>query len=314
MKFAIVGSGSIAQRYATIISQNFDAEISIVSDFQPSFFQTFDVRGRLESRNRFRELSTHFDAIIIASVNNNHLNDFYDFSKFSNFVLIEKPLYHQSLSKNEFQRLNDYDGKLMVSSPLRFHAGFALVAERLKSVGGINHIEVRCQSWLPSWRPGRDFREGFWNDHTQGGVLREIIHELDYLGYLFGDLQVEWIAASTSKWLDLNVESGVSAILRTKVGEFIDLRLDFCSHNPRRHIRIDGDLGTLNWNVLTGSVDFGFEGKVDNFHFTADLDRNGTFKRQIDALLDASSWKIPGTTLEEASHSLNLVEEMYKRI
>lgn len=314
MNFVVIGSGSIAQRYVAILNTDFDAKITIISDFQSVALCEYLMMSRSQGKEIFEENSLFFDAIIIASENKSHLEDFNNFSKFSNKILFEKPLLNRPLTNRENSNLEKFTGEVRVSSPLRFHEAFTKINSHIQSIGDLNIVEVRCQSWLPSWRPNRDYRDGFWNDSSQGGVLREIIHELDYLGNLFGPLAVEWVSSTNSKALGLKVESGVSAILRTASGLIIDLRLDFSTHENRRYLRIDGDLGSLHWNVLEGTLNLTASSHRDSIVFKDDLDRNKTFKRQIDSLLNPNSWQIQGTSVEEAENSLILVDEMYRQM
>ena len=47
-------------------------------------------------------------------------------------------------------------------------------------------VRVECQSWLPYWRPERDYRESYSARADEGGVLRDLVHELDYAIWAFG--------------------------------------------------------------------------------------------------------------------------------
>jgi predicted dehydrogenase len=312
LKVVIVGSGSIALRYSEIIESIHGSELQIVSDFQLESIGKQRVFNREIFSQQAQSGSEIYDLLIIASVNSRHITDFEIFSSIAKRVLIEKPLFTSSLSEHELRIFESYGGDLIVSSPLRFHNAFVDLSKNLNLVGSVNFIEVRCQSWLPNWRPGRDFRRGFWNEPTQGGVLREIIHELDYLLKLFGPLEVLWATMTDSKLLDLEVESGVSAILRTKSGNIIDLRLDYCSHPPRRHFRIEGDQGTFHWDVLQGTLSFTNSQGVDLKEYPEDRNRNTTFMRQIESLVNSESWDVSGTDLVEANESLKLVEKLYR--
>jgi predicted dehydrogenase len=314
VQFGLIGSGSIAQRYATIIKSHYRANLIVITDFPHHQVKSNISFSRDEGNDYFHKNNISFDLLIIASENLKHISDFDQFSKFSSRILIEKPLSHKALANPDLIALEQFPGLIRVSSPLRFHEGFVRVLENIHAVGDINFVEVRCQSWLPNWRPNREIKSGFWNDSAQGGVLREIIHELDYLDRLFGSLSVEWISQSNSVALNLEVESGISAILSTASGINVDLRLDFSSHESRRHLRVDGDKGTLTWNVLKGEVQFFSNSREDSNFFPQDLVRNLTFIRQIDSVLDHKKWPIEATSVKEASKVLKLVDTMYAHL
>src|SRR2546421_323520 len=61
-----------------------------------------------------------------------------------------------------------------------------VLARRLEGEAIVS-AEVRTASWLPGWRPGRDYRATYSASRALGGgVLRDMSHELDYPSWLFG--------------------------------------------------------------------------------------------------------------------------------
>ena len=75
---------------------------------------------------------------------------------------------------------------------------------------------LRCEigQYLPLWRPGSDYRLGVSaNRALGGGVLLELSHELDYLRWIFGD--VDWVQASLERQsaLEIDVEDTAHLLL-----------------------------------------------------------------------------------------------------
>ena len=145
--------------------------------------------------------------LVVASDTNRHVEDALEgISLGCNSVLIEKPLASTlsdipNLSATAAQKR----AKVFVACNLRFDAGLILFRECLPEIGKLHHIRIEAQSYLPEWRPQRDYRESYSASSEQGGVLRDLIHEIDYAIWLFGK------PAAVTAQLSNSGELGISA-------------------------------------------------------------------------------------------------------
>jgi predicted dehydrogenase len=124
-------------------------------------------------------------------------------------------------------------------------------------------LSVRCEigQYLPSWRPGTDYRTGVsGRSDLGGGVLLELSHEIDYLRWIFGE--VDWVSGWVGDVgdLDVDVEDTAHLILGFKSEGFskpviANLNLDFIRHDTTRICTVIGADGSLRWNGLTGVID-----------------------------------------------------------
>lgn len=179
-------------------------------------------------------------------------------------LFIEKPL---ASSLADVDKLLEtclvHRNVLMIGYNLRFLPSLqyfrrALIEEQI--VGKV--LLVRCEAgqYLPSWRPNSDYRQGVSaNRELGGGVLLELSHELDYLRWIFGE--VEWVKATLSQQsnLILNVEDSADLTLGFMPGSdgkglIGSVNLDFIRHDTTRCCTAIGERGSLQWNGLTGEV------------------------------------------------------------
>ena len=178
-------------------------------------------------------------------------------------LFIEKPL---SVSLNGVMQLLETCQKqgtiLLTGYNLRFLPSLQRFRDLLGEgvVGKV--LSVRCEigQYLPSWRPANDYRQGVSaRRELGGGALLELSHELDYLRWIFGE--VEWVKATLSQQSSLEVDVEDTAhltlgfVAKTDGHQLIGTaNLDFIRHDTARLCIAIGEKGSLLWNGLTGEV------------------------------------------------------------
>ena len=131
------------------------------------------------------------------------------------------------------------------------------------------------------------------NKNLGGGVLLELSHELDCIICLFGVPKKISAKLFFSKFLKINVETGVKAIFYYKKNFKINLNLDFHSKNCNlRYFKIMGKNEYINWNILKNSLIFKKKTekkkfKTNNLMFRSQMaaflkNKFGNFERQYD--------------------------------
>lgn len=179
-------------------------------------------------------------------------------------LMIEKPL---STAAEGVQRLIESCRErrlvLLTGYNLRFLPSLQRFRDLLKQNVIGNILSVRCEigQYLPSWRPDADYRQGVSARRALGGgALLELSHELDYLRWIFGE--INWVQACLSRQsgLEIDVEDTVHLILGFEPkGDKHRLTgtvsMDFVRHDTTRLCTSIGELGSLRWNGLTGAVE-----------------------------------------------------------
>lgn len=124
-------------------------------------------------------------------------------------------------------------------------------------------LSVRCEigQYLPGWRPDTDYRQTVSaRENLGGGALLELSHELDYLRWIFGD--IEWVTAWLGRQssLEIDVEDTAHLVLGFAAkpdGSHLvgSLNMDFIRQDSVRLCTAIGESGSLRWNGLQNTVE-----------------------------------------------------------
>jgi len=197
-------------------------------------------------------------AAVIANVTNEHVPTALAAAERGCHLLIEKPLSHALEGIAELKEARDRRKLIvLVGCNMRFHPALRAVKQALdeKAVGRVLAVEAHCGSYLPDWRPGRDYRTSYSAREAQGGgVVLDLIHEIDYLYWLFGEVRAVAAFVDKRSALDLDCEDVADILLRFECGLVAQVHLDYVQRPPTRGCRIVGEDGTLVWNDGQGQV------------------------------------------------------------
>lgn len=187
-------------------------------------------------------------------------------------LLIEKPI---SISTNGIGKLLETSKKfntiVAIGYNLRFDPSLQELRKLLQDgqIGSALSVRSEVGQYLPTWRSGRDYRNGVSaKQNLGGGVLLELSHEIDYLRWIFGDFM--WVKATLSKQSTLEIDVEDSAhltlgFLQNQEGKQLigTLNLDFIRHDTTRICTVIGESGSLRWDGILGKVDLFQEGSTD---------------------------------------------------
>jgi predicted dehydrogenase len=316
-RIVIVGLGSAGTRHLRLARQFFpNSEIKVlrhraqsdVPEFSNGCFSTIE------------EVSQFAPQIaVIANPSTFHTQFAYELALAKVNLLIEKPISSSVEGVAELiKRCNESNLVLMVGYNLRFSSSLKFFRESLleKTIGQI--LSVRCEvgQFLPSWRPESDYRQGVSaRKELGGGALLELSHEIDYLRWIFGE--VDWVRATISQQsrLEIDVEDMAHLTLgfvssnneKQLVG---NLNLDLIRHDRTRTCTVIGEKGTLRWNGLTGDVDL-FEPGVSDWKklYSHEPQKDETYIAEWDDFVEAIELRnSPSITGEDGLRALEIIE------
>jgi len=274
VKALVIGYGSIGNRHVDILSKmdRID-EVTILSSQKNLPFKTIN---KLEDINKINP-----DYIVIASSTSLHFEQITFLEK--NFkektILVEKPI----LQKNENLKLSN--NKVFVGYNLRFHPMIKKI-RKICNNRKIWSIYAFCGSYLPDWRPGRDYRlTASAKKKTGGGVLLDLSHELDYIQWIAGEIRVKHVFSEKISNLEIDTDDILMLNAETSNGVKLHIGLNYFTKKPIRKIMIDGEGISIQADLITNSMHLNKDEKNKIFTWK-EVTRNYTYSAQHQAILD----------------------------
>jgi predicted dehydrogenase len=149
-----------------------------------------------------------------------------------------------------------------VACNMRFHPAIQFLKQYLQENDTrINEVNIYCGSYLPDWRPGKDFKTSYSaNADMGGGVHLDLIHELDYCTWLFG--MPNNVNAVTRKVSSLQIDAIDSALFQFIYPDFTaSISLNYYRKDAKREIEILTEIDTVLVDLLHNTVSSKLSGK-----------------------------------------------------
>ena len=140
-----------------------------------------------------------------------------------------------------------------VAYVLRFHPVIKALRNYIQRYKFL-HMRVMASSHLAQWRPGGDhLRQYSARDKLGGGVIYDLSHELDYVGYILGDIRQLTGQFAKRSQVTVDAEDFADILVRTKKGP-ASIHINFLSQIRQRWVQIDFEeksvVGDLLKNVM----------------------------------------------------------------
>ena len=200
------------------------------------------------------QLDRDYDIVFITNPTGMHYETMRLMADRTRHMFIEKPIYHSADCSISDLNLNK-EGIFYVAGPLRY-SGVIQTLKKILPEEKIYCVRVICSSYLPDWRPAADYRLVYSaRKALGGGVALDLIHEWDYLTFLFGFPPK--LSHISGKYSRLEIDSEDLAVYIAEYQDkVIELHLDYFGRLPRREIEIFTEKGTIIGDLIRNTIVF----------------------------------------------------------
>lgn len=202
MKVLIIGLGSIAKKHIKALHNQGVKEIYALRSSKDSV-----AFGSVTDIYTLKEIEKYdFDFFLISNITSKHSEIIAQLLPFHKPLFIEKPLFGEVNQRNSalVDKILESNIPTYIGCSLRF---LDCLVETKKLIGNsrINEVNVYSGSYLPEWRPNVDFRQSYSaKKELGGGVHMDLIHELDYMFWFFGEPEATRSTFSSKSSLEID--------------------------------------------------------------------------------------------------------------
>ena len=302
-KIAFVGLGSIATRHlknvhAYVTSQGDGCMVDLyrsslgrplADDLHPLVSQSYLYADEIPADRKY-------DVVFVTNPTSMHYETVMRFAEHTNAFFIEKPVFDStSVDESIFKKLQGI--KCYVACPLRYNAVLQFVKEHV-DLSKVYSARAISSSYLPDWRPGQDYRNTY-SAHKElgGGVAIDLIHEWDYLTWLFEMPNTCYSIQTKISDLEINSEDVALYIAKTDK-RLLELHLDYYGRNAIRILQLFMSDDTIECDILGGTIRYLRSRK----EIRLESERNAFQMKEIEHFFDIIDDKIDNDSTPEHAY------------
>lgn len=290
MKVCFVGLGSIGKRHLRNLhflcsKRNIPLKVHALRNSSRKLED--DIHKLLDKEVcEISELDNKYDIIFLTNPTNLHYKSLLELNDYAKAFFIEKPVF--SNANEDLNKLSLHnDVKYYVACPLR-HTNVVNYIKKFVEENVVYCARVISSSYLPDWRPGVDYRTVYSASKEKGGgVCIDLIHEWDYISYLFGFPQQTQYFADKVSHLEITSEDLAIYIAKYK-DKLVELHLDYIGKENRRNIELFTKDGIVIGDIYNSQIKFS-DDREDIYFFE---EPNDKYIKEMEYFLDLCSGKV----------------------
>ncbi len=239
-----------------------------------------------------------YDAVFVTNPTAMHLDTLWKFAGHTKAFFIEKPLFDKvAVDPAIFSALKGAD--CYVACPMRYNPVLVYVKEHI-DLSSVISARAISSSYLPDWRPGQDYRQCYSAHRDMGGgVGMDLIHEWDYITWLFG-MPLE-SHAILGKFSSLEVDSDDLAVYIARTERTaIEIHLDYFGRWPIRTLELFLPEETVFCDLISGEVHYRKSGRFHHLNG----DRNSFQMREIEHFFQIIDHQVESDSTPEHAYDV----------
>ena len=310
MKICMVGLGSIGARHLRNLP---DVLSTRKTEFQIDAFRSNnrelpeDVK-RLLIKQYFHEaeLPNDYDVAFICTPTSEHFKTIRMMIPRAKHLFIEKPVF---VNCSEGSSLSLQTGQIYyVACPMRY-SKLLITLRNMLHEKKVFSARIISSTYLPAWRPNTDYRKIYSASAKMGGGIElDMIHEWDYVCWLFGFPQE--VSVYIGKVSDLEIDSNDIAVYIGKYQDkLVSVYLDYFGNPWKREIELHTSDGTIVTDLIQQQIRMLKNGTV----LDCTEDRDAMQKRELSCFFDMIDGKCENTnSVETAIKMLSIAKGEYR--
>ncbi len=263
MKISVIGAGSIGKRHLkNCVALQDELSFSEIRCFDPDSSRIAALKNELPgiiAKDNLADAVDNVDAVIVCVPTSLHIPVITEIIKNKPYhIYLEKPLSHSVSGCDELVFSQKRANKvLVVGYMLPNHPVLLKTKEMLdaKVVGRVLSVRAESGFYLPKWHPWEDYRNFYMSWKSGGGgALLDTSHEINYLQWLFGDIDEIKGFVGTVSDLEITSDDLVTALFQFKNGIFGELHLDLLQFDEARFCKIIGTEAVLTADLTKNTI------------------------------------------------------------
>ena len=299
MNVLIVGLGSIARKHISALRSLEMYDVSLYALRSSQDAGVLEGVYNIYSVDYLAKYS--FDFAIISTPTSHHYKAILQLLPYNIPLFIEKPVF-ESLNYNELvQQVGLSNIKSYVACNLRFIDCLKFTQRYLKD-HRVNEVNIYCGSYLPEWRPSQDYRKNYSANRSMGGGVHiDLIHEIDYVSWLFG--QPNGVRRTVNSRSSLQIDAIDYANYLFEYDQFcVNIILNYFRRDSRRTLEVVCSDGTLFVDILENQCYWNNE-----MMFASHQRINDTYRAQMAYFIDE-------VLNQQSNNSMNTIIEGYNTL